>query len=101
MTDVRIAPPAQDDVWGAAQRDLDLAAERLELDEGMHRVLRVPKRELELHFPVSLDDGTVEVFTGFRVHHNLNRGPATRGGRYTVDRTLDHVWVKHLLHAWQ
>ena len=43
----------------------------------MHRVLRVPKRELEVHFPVTLDNGTVEAFTGYRVHHNLNRGPAS------------------------
>jgi glutamate dehydrogenase (NAD(P)+) len=101
MTDVRLAPPAQDDVWGAAQRDLDLAAERLELDDGMHRVLRVPKRELELHFPVSLDDGTVEVFTGFRVHHNLNRGPATGGVRYTEDLTLDLVRANAMFNTWK
>ena len=101
MTDVRIAPPAQDDVWGAAQRDLDVAAERLELDEGMHRVLRVPKRELELHFPVSLDDGSVEVFTGFRVHHNLNRGPATGGVRYTEDLTLDLVRANAMFNTWK
>ena len=101
MTDVRVAPTAQDDVWGAAQRDLDLAAERLELDDGMHRVLRVPKRELELHFPVSLDDGTVEVFTGFRVHHNLNRGPATGGVRYTEDLTLDLVRANAMFNTWK
>jgi glutamate dehydrogenase (NAD(P)+) len=101
MTDVRVAPPAQDDVWGAAQRALDLAAERLELDDGMHRVLRVPKRELELHFPVSLDDGTVEVFTGFRVHHNLNRGPATGGVRYTEDLTLDLVRANAMFNTWK
>jgi glutamate dehydrogenase (NAD(P)+) len=101
MTDVRVAPTAQDDVWGAAQRDLDVAAERLELDEGMHRVLRVPKRELELHFPVSLDDGSVEVFTGFRVHHNLNRGPATGGVRYTEDLTLDLVRANAMFNTWK
>ena len=50
---------APDDVWGAAQRALDVAAERLELDPGMHGVLREPKRELTVHFPVRLDDGTV------------------------------------------
>jgi len=101
MTDVPVAQRASDDVWGAAQGALDLAAERLELDEGMHRVLRVPKRELELHFPVQLDDGSVEVFTGYRVHHNLNRGPATGGVRYTEDLTLDLVRANAMFNTWK
>jgi glutamate dehydrogenase (NAD(P)+) len=92
---------AADNVWAAAQRDLDLAAERLDLDEGMHRVLRVPKRELEVHFPVTLDDGSVEAFTGYRVHHNLNRGPATGGVRYTADLTLDLVRANAMLNTWK
>jgi glutamate dehydrogenase (NAD(P)+) len=90
-----------DNVWTAAQRDLDLAAERLKLDEGMHRVLRVPKRELEVHFPVTLDDGSVQAFTGYRVHHNLNRGPATGGVRYTQDLTLDLVRANAMLNTWK
>ena len=90
-----------DNVWTAAQRDLDVAAERLGLDDGMHRVLRVPKRELEVHFPVTLDDGSVEAFTGYRVHHNLNRGPATGGVRYTDDLTLDLVRANAMLNTWK
>jgi glutamate dehydrogenase (NAD(P)+) len=101
MTEARVAQADQDDVWGAAQRALDLAAKRLELNEGMHRVLRVPKRELELHFPVQLDNGTLEVFTGFRVHHNLNRGPATGGVRYTADLTLDLVRANAMFNTWK
>ncbi|HEV8252403.1 MAG TPA: Glu/Leu/Phe/Val dehydrogenase [Candidatus Limnocylindria bacterium] len=92
---------AADNVWSTAQRDLDLAAERLSLDEGMHRVLRVPKRELEVHFPVTLDDGSVQAFTGYRVHHNLNRGPATGGIRYTQDLTLDLVRANAMLNTWK
>jgi glutamate dehydrogenase (NAD(P)+) len=92
---------AADNVWAAAQRDLDVAAERLRLDAGMHRVLRVPKRELEVHFPVTLDDGSVQVFTGYRVHHNLNRGPATGGIRYTRDLTLDLVRANAMLNSWK
>jgi glutamate dehydrogenase (NAD(P)+) len=88
-------------VWAAAQGALDLAAERLELDEGMHRVLREPKRELTVHFPVRLDDGSVQVFTGYRVHHNLNRGPATGGVRYTQDLTLDLVRANAMLNTWK
>ena len=92
---------AGDNVWAAAQRDLDRAAERLDLDPGMHRVLRVPKRELEIHFPVTLDDGSVQAFTGYRVHHNLNRGPATGGVRYTQDLTLDLVRANAMLNTWK
>ena len=92
---------AADNVWAAAQRDLDLAAERLKLDDGMHRVLRVPKRELEVNFPVTLDDGAVRAFTGYRVHHNLNRGPATGGVRYTQDLTLDLVRAHAMLNTWK
>ena len=90
-----------DNVWAAAQHELDVAAERLKLDAGMHRVLRVPKRELEVHFPVTLDDGTVQTFTGYRVHHNLNRGPATGGVRYTADLTLDLVRASAMLNTWK
>lgn len=91
----------QDNVWESARRDLDVAAGRLKLDEGMHRVLRVPKRELEVNFPVTLDDGSVRVFTGYRVHHNLNRGPATGGVRYTQDLTLDLVRANAMLNTWK
>jgi len=90
-----------DNVWAAAQHELDIAAERLKLDDGMHRVLRVPKRELEVHFPVTMDNGSVEVFTGYRVHHNLNRGPATGGVRYTADLTLDMVRATAMLNTWK
>ena len=57
--------------WTVAQRQFDLAAERLNLDPGLRRVLRQPRRELTVHFPVEMDDGSVQVFTGYRVQHNL------------------------------
>ena len=55
------------------------------LDDGMRRVLREPRRELTVHFPVKMDDGSVQVFTGYRVQHNLGRGPAKGGIRYHQD----------------
>ena len=67
----------------------------------MHRVLRVPKRELEVHFPVRFDDGHVEVFAGYRVHHNVNRGPATGGVRFTNDLTLDLVRANAMWNTWK
>ena len=96
------APDAiDDDVWESAQHELDIAAERLSLDQGMHQVLREPKRELIVHFPVHMDGGGVKVFTGYRVHHNLNRGPATGGVRYTDDLTLDLVRAVAMVNTWK
>ena len=88
-------------LWAGAQAELDAVAERLGLDEGMHRVLRVPKRELEVHFPVRFDDGHVEAVTGWRVHHNINRGPSTGGVRYTADLTLDVVRANAMWNTWK
>jgi glutamate dehydrogenase (NAD(P)+) len=94
-------PSSPNDSWAAAQQALDLAAERLNLDDGMRRVLRVPKRELTVHFPVTRDNGDVQGFTGYRVHHNINRGPSTGGIRYTQDLTLDLVRANAMLNSWR
>ena len=92
---------AKNNSWTAAQDALDQAAERLGLDDGMRLVLRVPKRELQVDFPVTMDDGSVETFTGYRVHHNINRGPASGGVRYTKDLTLDLVRAQAMLNSWK
>jgi glutamate dehydrogenase (NAD(P)+) len=63
-------------IWGVAQSQFDHAADQLDLDPGLRKVLRVPKRELTVNFPVTMDDGHVEVFTGYRVQLTLSRGPA-------------------------
>ncbi len=90
-----------DGLWEHIQGELDEAAERLRLDEGMHRVLRVPKRELTVNFPVTHDDGHVEVYTGYRVHHNVNRGPASGGIRYVPELDLDEVRALAMLNTWK
>jgi glutamate dehydrogenase (NAD(P)+) len=87
--------------WEVAQRQFDLAAERLNLDDGMRRVLREPRRELTVHFPVKMDDGTVQVFTGFRVQHNLGRGPAKGGIRYHQDVSIDEVKALAMWMTWK
>src|SRR6202790_5278409 len=69
----------------------DLAAQKLNLDEGLWKVLRYPTRELIVHIPGNMDNGTLEVFTGFRVQHSIARGPAKGGLRYSPDVTLDEV----------
>ncbi len=81
----------------AQQARFDLAAQKLNLDEGLWKVLRYPNREIILHIPVAMDNGGLEVFTGFRVQHSIARGPAKGGIRYAPDVTLDEV---RALAAW-
>ena len=68
---------------------------------GMRRVLREPRRELTVHFPVKMDDGSVKVFTGYRVQHNLGRGPAKGGIRYHQDVSLDEVKALAMWMTWK
>src|ERR687888_294491 len=77
--------------WESQAARFDLAANKLNLDEGLWKVLRYPTREIILHIPVAMDDGHLEVFTGFRVQHSIARGPAKGGVRYSPDVTLDEV----------
>jgi glutamate dehydrogenase (NAD(P)+) len=87
--------------WAVAQQQFDLAAEKLGLDPGLRKVLREPRRELTVHFPVKMDDGSVRVFTGFRVQHNLGRGPAKGGIRYHQDVSLDEVKALAMWMTWK
>lgn len=77
--------------WLAAEARFNNAAEKLGLDEGMRKVLKTPTREITVAIPVMLDDGRLEVFTGYRVQHSIARGPAKGGIRYAPDVTLDEV----------
>lgn len=74
-----------------ATEQFDNAAKYLDLDPGIVAVMRTTKRELTVHFPVKMDDGFTQVFTGYRVQHNLACGPAKGGIRYHPDVTLDEV----------
>ena len=77
--------------WTSAEARFDEAAERLGLDEGIRKVLRSPTMEFTVHIPVMLDDGRIEVFTGYRVQHSIARGPAKGGIRFAPDVSLDEV----------
>jgi glutamate dehydrogenase (NAD(P)+) len=77
--------------WEAQAARFDLAARKLNLDEGLWKFLRYPNREIIVHIPVQMDNGKLEVFTGFRVQHSIARGPAKGGIRYAPDVTLDEV----------
>ena len=99
MTTEQIAAPIN--AWHVAQQQFDLAADRLNLDPGLRRVLREPRRELTVHFPVKMDDGSVQVFTGYRVQHNLGRGPAKGGIRYHQDVWIDEVKALAMWMTWK
>ena len=99
MTTEPIAAPIN--AWAVAQSQFDLAADRLDLDPGMRLVLREPRREFTVHFPVHMDDGSVKVFTGYRVQHNLGRGPAKGGIRYHEDVSLDEVKALAMWMTWK
>ena len=87
-----VAPPREDlNPYRIAQMQFDIAAEYLKLDPGLRQVLRTPKRILEVSMPVKMDNGQVKVFTGFRVQHNIARGPAKGGVRFHPSVTLDEV----------
>jgi glutamate dehydrogenase (NAD(P)+) len=77
--------------WEAQEARFDFAARKLNLEEGLWKLLRMPAREIIVHFPVAMDDGRMEIFTGFRVQHSIARGPGKGGLRYAPDVTLDEV----------
>ncbi len=87
--------------YDMAVQQFELAADKLNLSEDMREILRQPKRELTVHFPVRLDTGHIKTFTGYRVQHNVNRGPAKGGIRYSPDVTLDEVKALAMWMTWK
>ena len=87
--------------YEVAVAQFDQAAELLHLDEDLREVLRRPKRELSVNFPVRLDNGKVKMFSGYRVQHNINRGPAKGGIRYSPDVSLDEVRALAMWMTWK
>jgi len=92
---------SQKNAWAVAQQQFDLAAKRLNLDPGIAAVLREPRRQLTVHFPVRMDDGTTRIFEGHRVQHNLGRGPAKGGIRFHQDVTVDEVKALAMWMSWK
>ena len=84
-----------------AMRQVDIAAERLKLDPGVGEKIKKTKRELIVHFPVKMDDGSVKIFTGYRVQHNVTRGPGKGGIRYHPDVDLDEVRALAMWMTWK
>jgi glutamate dehydrogenase (NAD(P)+) len=77
--------------WEAQAARFDFAARKLNLEEGLWKLLRMPAREIIVHFPVTMDNGHMDMFTGYRVQHSIARGPGKGGIRYAPDVNLDEV----------
>ena len=84
-----------------SQMQFDQAADKLKLDQGLRDVLRTPKRQLIVSIPIKMDDGSIKVFQGFRVQHNITRGPAKGGIRFHPGVTLDEVKALAAWMAWK
>ena len=87
----RMAPREELNPYRISQIQFDMAAEFLKLDPGLRQILRTPRRVLEVAVPVKLDNGQVKVFSGYRVQHNIARGPSKGGIRYHPNLTLDET----------
>jgi glutamate dehydrogenase (NAD(P)+) len=97
----RIAPREDLNPHRIAQIQFDIAAEYLKLDQGLRQILRTPKRVLEVSIPTKMDNGQVKVFTGYRVQHNVVRGPAKGGIRYHPGVTPDEVKALAMWMTWK
>ena len=87
--------------WDNALEQLDIAANVLQLDPSIGRILRKCQLELTVNFPVKLDNGTVEMYTGYRIHHNGARGPTKGGIRFHPDVSLDEVRALAMWMTWK
>ena len=87
--------------WEVALQQLDAVAERIGLEEAIHAKLRSPRRILTVSIPTCMDDGRIEVFTGYRVQHSTDRGPAKGGIRYHPQVNLDEVKALAMWMTWK
>ena len=85
----------------ATMDQMEAAARKLELDPGLFKIMMSPKRILTVSIPVRRDDGSIDVFKGFRVQHNLTRGPAKGGIRYHPEVDIDEVIALAILMTWK
>jgi len=92
---------SQDNVWEMAQHQLDEVALLIGLNESIHGFLRQPKRVLEVSIPTRTDDGNFRMYTGYRVQHNMSRGPGKGGIRFHPEVTLDEVKALAMWMTWK
>jgi glutamate dehydrogenase (NAD(P)+) len=91
------AAPEEMNVYQNAEARFEVAANKLGLEQGVYRYLRYPDKEITLYIPVGMDNGQLEVFTGYRVLHSTVRGPGKGGIRFAPDVSIDEV---RALSAW-
>jgi glutamate dehydrogenase (NAD(P)+) len=96
-----VSESPEQDLWDTVLDQLDDVARRLHLDPGIHAILRQPERELTVSVPVVMDDGTIRVFTGYRIQHSSARGPCKGGIRYHPDVHLTEVRALAALMTWK
>jgi glutamate dehydrogenase (NAD(P)+) len=96
-----LAKPQRRDLWDTVLNMLDDVARRINLDPGIHAILRQPERELTVAVPVMMDDGPIRVFTGYRIQHSSARGPCKGGIRYHPDVNLNEVKALAALMTWK
>src|SRR3984893_15646199 len=101
MSAAQLKPVVEADEWRTAQSQFDQAAESVKLEALRGDVLREVERESTCNFPVKMDDGHLRIFTGYRVQHNINRGPAKGGIRYHPDVSLDEVKALAMWMTWK
>src|SRR5207249_5321545 len=93
--------PGHGTTFGAMLQEFNVAARLLKLDPGVWKILTNPKRQIVVSCPVQMDNGEIEVFTGFRVQYNITLGPAKGGIRYHPDVTLDEVTALAAWRTWK
>ncbi|MFC6286934.1 Glu/Leu/Phe/Val dehydrogenase [Nocardioides sp. GCM10027113] len=101
VADALAGAPVEQTPLADALTQLAGAVEVLGYDEGLHRMLASPRREVTVSIPLRRDDGRIEVLTGHRVQHNFSRGPAKGGLRYSPDVTLDEVRALAMWMTWK
>lgn len=93
--------PLIDPTYQTALRQYDRAAEYLDLPDHLVEFMKWPRREITVNFPVKLDNGNIELFTGFRVHHNTVLGPSKGGMRYSTRVNLDEIRALAMWMTWK
>ncbi|HXF82813.1 MAG TPA: Glu/Leu/Phe/Val dehydrogenase [bacterium] len=96
-----ITVPVYEDPWAMALRQFNRAADHLPLKRGIRDYLVLPHRELTVNFPVQMDDGSVRIFTGYRVHHSTVLGPTKGGIRYAPQVDLNEVRALAMWMTWK
>src|SRR5712664_3621783 len=87
----QLPAPEEMNVYQNAEARFEVAVNKLGLEQGIYRYLKYPSKEITLYIPVGMDNGQLEVFTGYRVLHSTVRGPGKGGIRFAPDVTIDEV----------